>query len=278
MKRLSIIILSLLISLPSLLFAQQKKFVRNENLPLADTAKFDIYKYQFTVGLPDGRIDTTVEIKKIPRKAHIFRKGRVYHYRAIYRGANKDTLSDRAVDLVPTGFRWAGSVNRQVEIQYEYELEKEDTTNFSPHPLNPSYGVWRNSVRVAAMENQEECWMRPMRHNQYIFTQVAPFPEVRFPLKKGKKWSSLIRMRNYGIWSGHEGEMKYKVLGEKEIDLPFQTSLKCWKINAEVAYSFGASRLTYYFHPDYGFVKMEYRNYAGEYLEVIMQDHSAEES
>lgn len=245
------------------------------DLPWVDTASHDVYRYKMLTTRPDGRIDTTEEVHVVPRKALIYTPKKVYHFRAVYLSPQKDTLSDRRVRLVPTGYRWPGATTRQVEIQYEYEVDSTDLQRFDPHPLNPTYHNWRSRVRVAATENEEEIWIRPMRHNQYIFTQVAPFPEVRLPLEKGKSWQSSLRIRNYGLWSGHEGTLSYMVTGKKKWMLPSGEKINCWKIESMSEFEFGNSRHTYYFDRELGFVRMEYENYAGESLLIELVEIEA---
>ena len=125
---------------------------------------------------------------------------------------------------------------------------------------------WENQTGEGIIENIEQVWMHPIRINQYKFTQVAPFPSVHLPLKKGKKWSGSMTIFNgWGEWDGQTIERKYEITGETTYQLG-DFKLACWEIESVAKCSFGESKLTTLFNEEYGFVKMEYQNYENENL------------
>lgn len=249
------------------------KFVWGQDIPLSDTSSFDTYRYiVYTVSATTGLTDTTIEIERIHRNVVIFRGGKVYTYRAIYINAMGDTLSNRRVWMKPTGMRWRNAHKRQTEVHYEFEGVVEDSASFTPHSLNSTFSSWKQKIATGATENEKEVWIYPIRHNQYIFTQLAPIPKVELPLEKGRTWKNTFRVRGYGKWHNQVGKLEYEVKKLKALDVDFTTSIECWEIHAKAEFPEGESSLVYYFHPYYGFVKMLYTNFFGETLDIILID------
>jgi hypothetical protein len=114
----------------------------------------------------------------------------------------------------------------------------------------------------------ERVWMHPIRVNQYKFTEVAPFPEVFFPLQKGKKWDGgeTSIFEGWDEWSGQTVKSKYKISGKATYLLKKGSEISCWVIKSVAKCSSGKSKLLALFNEEYGFVKMEYQNYENEKL------------
>ncbi|MGQ1908229.1 hypothetical protein ACT3CE_00435 [Marinifilum sp. RC60d5] len=207
----------------------------------------------------------TVE-KKIPKERVIFKKGRIHNYKATYLNSKGELLSQNEVNIHSTGERWEQQPEKQDLIYYEFPTYKSDSIKLSNYNINKELQNWTGKQSEGIIENVEEVWMHPIRVNQYKFTEVAPFPEVRFPLEKGKKWkSSLTINKGWGEWNNLEIANKYKITGRTKYTL---SSLKidCWIIESTSKSSIGKSTLYSLFTNEYGFVKMVYRNYKKEKL------------
>ncbi|MCB0629780.1 MAG: hypothetical protein R2824_12600 [Saprospiraceae bacterium] len=50
------------------------------------------------------------------------------------------------------------------------------------------------------------------------------------------------------------------------------TRSNCWKIAAKTSFDLGESTLDLWFSETLGFVRMNYRNYAGQYLEIELAE------
>jgi hypothetical protein len=123
------------------------------------------------------------------------------------------------------------------------------------------------------IENVEEIWMHPFRFNQFNFTEVAPFPEVKFPLKVGKTWTGSLQILNgWGDWSNTTGNFQYEVLSKETIMTNYGSIDNCWHIKSKATYPFGNSNFEYWFHESLGFVKKEYQNYGNQTLSIELED------
>tara|TARA_B100000989_G_scaffold294298_1_gene273181 strand:- start:657 stop:1016 length:360 start_codon:yes stop_codon:yes gene_type:complete len=115
--------------------------------------------------------------------------------------------------------------------------------------------------------------MHPFRANQYLFTEVAPFPEVKFPLKIDKSWSGYLRIGNgWGDWVNTSGNMTYHVESKEDYDSKMGLIKDCWKIRSKAIYPFGVSYLDFLFNSEIGFVRMDYLNYEEQKLTFELID------
>ena len=208
--------------------------------------------------------------KKILKYRNIYRKDRNYVYQAIYRDSNGEILSNSKIKLIPSGERISFAPERQDRITYIYDNYKTDSVELSIHPLNIKFQYWVSNAEEGIIENVEKIWIHPMRQNQYKFTEVAPFPEVTFPLEIGKTWESTLNINNgYGDWAYTSGVSEYEVLEKDTISFNNE-NIEFWEIESKSNFPFGISELNYKFNVNYGFIEMNYKNYANETLDIKM--------
>ncbi len=259
--------LEYLIIVVTVLFGNQnnvysQNLVFNETIETKKDTLFDVYKYQRKNSKGEYKTDE----RKVPKERIIFRKGEIYPYNAIYIDSNKDTLSNSLVNIKTTGERWKGQPESQDLIYYEFPGYKADSVKLSNHEINKEFQIWTDNSATGVTENIEQVWMHPLRANQYKFTEVAPFPEVYFPLQKGKKWKSeIIVFEGWGEWSDQTVKSKYKIAGRASYLLE-NIEINCWVIKSVAKCPSGKSKLITLFNEEFGFVKMEYQNYIKEKL------------
>jgi hypothetical protein len=206
---------------------------------------------------------------KLLKIRKIFRKGISYHYSAIYKDKNGEIITDSEVRLIPLAERWEAQPEFQDLVKIEFDPDDQDFEKTITNPVNKTYPHderWTDETWEGVIENERQVWMHPIRTNQYIFTEVAPFPEIVFPLEKGKTWTGGIGgLGGWGDWDGMDISSTYEVVGQKTVRLNFG-KLKVWHIEAKSIFDLGESVLNFFFHEDYGFVKMDYTNYVGQRL------------
>lgn len=237
-----------------------------ENAIVQDTL-FDILRGELVKETEDSVWYEPYE-RKIPKVRKIFKKGRVYTYRAIYRSDNGDTLSDSNIKLIPSGERIEFAPERQDKIIIVFENYRADSVELAQHDLNPSLKDWWSETTEGIIENSERVWMHPIRVNQYKFTEVAPFPEVMFPLTAGDQWDTGLNIHDgWGEWSNTSGRSEYRVVGKDFFTLQDKQT-DVWKIKSQAEFPFGKSHLDYKFSSNYGFVEFIYKNYKKETLQI----------
>jgi len=236
--------------------------------PTTNSSKptYDVQNYLLLEENSNGGYDTLKKEASILRTNEIFIKNRKYIYSAIFSKENK-TLSKSTVEMITNNERWDTEPNIQEEIIYEYDYSAQDSIDFAPY-LN-SLGInraWKKQSRTGIIENVEKVWMHPIRDNQFVTTEVAPFPEVLLPLDIGKKWTGTINIgHGWGNWSNKSIATEYEVARRVEKQFPFSKEpINFWEVKAKSSFSFGTSHATFLFHPKYGFAEMVYQNYLNE--------------
>jgi hypothetical protein len=270
--KINIIILLLLISCnrkPAQDFAFEKFECNTSETPAYDGQVVTLLDNQ--TGKPLR--DTIVE--RIPKTRIIFKPCREYIYLATYKDSQNRLISSSKVWMMATGKRWEGQKEKQDEIIVQYEYDDEETKEINTYFVNKGMvnNPWQTKSKEGIVENIKGVWMHPFRLNQYNFTEVAPFPEVKFPMQVGQTWTSQLSIgQGWGDWSNTSIDNEYKVTELTTLKTPYKEFRSCWKVYATAGASFGESTHEYWFDEGYGFVKMHYTNYKDQTLTFELID------
>ncbi len=222
-----------------------------------------------SLGNPTGELADS-----IPKRRTVFKPCRIMTYRAVWTTDKGEEITNSQIQMMATGKRWEMQPEKQDEILVRYAYSEADSTTTSKYQLNK--GIldrwWMDRGIEGVVENADEIWMHPFRFNQYNFTEVAPFPEVKFPLSVGKTWTGNLRiMDGWGDWDNSTGNMHYEVEAQEPVDTRFGRIENCWKIKSRSKYKFGESYLDYWFSEELGFVRMDYVNYGNQRLVIELE-------
>ena len=214
-------------------------------------------------------------ISEIEKRRDIFKPCRHMIYRAIWRSKSGEIITNSRIKMMATGLRWDVQPEKQDEILIQVEFSERDKEQTKRHQLNK--GIlerrWMEQGIEGVIENVEEIWMHPFRFNQFNFTEVAPFPEIKFPLKIGKTWSGQLRiMDGWGDWTNTSGSFEYEVVAQETINIKYGSIDNCWHIISKSEYPFGNSTFEYWFNESLGFVKKEYKNYGNQTLSIELEE------
>jgi len=183
--------------------------------------------------------DTIIE--QIEKRRTVFKPCRDYIYTANFYDKEKNLITSTQIKMTATGKRW-------------------------------EFHGWVRETQTGIIENVEKIWMHPFRENQFSFTEVAPFPKIKYPLEVGKIWTGQLSIQNgWGDWENTSGNSSYEVTSQEMIETKYGQIDKCWKVESIANYPFGKSTFDYWFSENLGFVKMNYRNYGGQYLEIELE-------
>jgi hypothetical protein len=216
-----------------------------------------------------------------PDSLVIFRTPRTYQYQAVYISPAGDTLSKERILLLPSDQPWVGQPKRQRACTVQYSYRSADSLTFAARPNpqtlapeKPQSYDWRKSTVTGVIENAQEIWMHPFRSNQYTYTEVAPFPQVkRAFLHSGGSWGG-GRLFIMGGWGAFKGSVQptYQVERQDTRRYGASTLPGCWLVHAVGKHSrLGNSYLDLYFHPRYGFTEMHYRFYDGTRISFVLE-------
>jgi hypothetical protein len=228
------------------------------------------YDYRATIkGEMTPQIDSVLRIEK---RRDVFKPCRKHIYKARFFSKANKLISDELISIMATGKRWEYQPEKQdeIEIVYNFDKDRVDTINSFQLNKNRITDFWRSNEITGIIENVENIWMHPIRSNQYNFTQVAPFPQIEFPLKVGKKWTdkNISMKEGFGDWSNMRVKSEFEVLSKESIEIQYGIIENCWKINSISNFDLGRSSLTYWFHEKLGFVKLNYINYGNQKLNI----------
>lgn len=233
----------------------------------------------------DGKIVTIVGneyqkerdtiIDKIPKSRTVFKPCRSLIYKASFYSDKDELITESSIKMMASGKRWDYAADVQDEIIIQYEHNNLDYNKNKEYQLNKGLTErqWTFQTTEGIIENENQVWMHPFRYNQFNFTEVAPFPMVRFPLKKDKTWNKSLNIQNgWGDWEHTNGNMSYEVTKKEAITTPYGKINDCWLIKSRSKFPFGSSHFEYWFHEDLGFVKMEYLNYGNQRLIIELSE------
>lgn len=221
----------------------------------------------------NGVTDTLKSILKKDYKS--FEPCRINIFRAMYYDKKGNVISSEVIKTMATGERWSYQPDVQNVLIIEYQEHSEtEKRRLKKYSSNKTYN--RPYVRfdtTGVIENASKVWMHPMRSNQYIFTEIAPFPEIVFPIEVGKKWeSSLDIFKMWGDWNGTTCKWKYKIVKIEDRELPFGPLQDCVMVKSiSKNDKYGKSWLTLWYHEDYGFTELNYRNPEGQTLDIKLE-------
>jgi hypothetical protein len=177
----------------------------------------------------------------------VFIPGNIFSYHVEYK-TDEFTTTD-TIRIVVTGNPWKQSPENQKEIIINYDLKNIDTSLFRGIE---SIG-WVNADTTGAVENDKTCWFHPPRHNQFKLLELAPFPQVDFPLELDRTWSKVLFIgAGWGEISNTKVYWNYRITGYSD---------SAWMISAEARPSgnlAGINRLDFIFSETNGFERLYY--------------------
>lgn len=187
----------------------------------------------------------------------------------IYRRGQKYTFEVRAMSAqYPAGY----SDTVAITCFGQYKAGQYDTTQ---RILAYSYGATAEPQSSSGvLENDSVVWCHPPRDGDYGVLELSPFPFVKLPLKKGRQWHWELGVGSHWgnpKWAEWKGDIlvtsTYRVLGQYTLKTSLG-ALRCWLIRGQASCAVGRSSLNAYYHPQYGFVRLNYQTLHHDRLEL----------
>ena len=149
-----------------------------------------------------------------------------------------------------------------------------------------SYRYKKNAPFSASgvIENEANIWIHPPRDHYFKILELNPFPYIKAPYEVGTQWTwKLLIGSQWGderwkTWEGNiENNYQYEITGKEVLSTNFG-DLECFVIKSTAKSSLGETALTAFFHPIYGFVKLDYTNINGSKTLLELSQHSQPKS
>ncbi|MBI9063589.1 MAG: hypothetical protein JEZ14_16530 [Marinilabiliaceae bacterium] len=159
------------------------------------------------------------------------------------------------------------SKNSIDEVQYTVVTVKNSKRlNKGQTEVAISYEPFKGIIdETGIVENQFNLWWHPPRSDFFRILELCPFPYIQLPAQTGKTWSDQQKIgdvwgdEQWGEWQGKLHQLiTYKITGTETLN----TSLgefECFIIEGISTNKLGTSTLTSYYHPQVGFIKLEYK-------------------
>ncbi len=199
-----------------------------------------------------------------------FERGIKSSYKSEYRDTLNNLIFSEIIEIIGTGEKTHFS-DRQEKIFYRFNYSSEDSARFvnDPRLYNEfTYSKsWQRTFSQGIIQNEERLWMHPLRANQYRFTQDSPFPEVRFPLAKGKQWQGGLRS---GTQVYKNIYTDYEVLDRGTYKGQLGSIADCWFIHSSSDYQGIINELNMVYHMKRGFLLFDYKLHNGDHIKIEM--------
>lgn len=205
---------------------------------------------------------------RVPTPEKVFAKGRKLTYSVTRfapgsRQAHPDTLT-----LTSYGDYKAGQYDTsttQIKVGFGYDA----------HSAPDSF--------AGVIENNSMLWSHPPRQGIYTVLELSPYPYLKLPVAAGKQWTWDLTVGdqwNNAQWASWHGDMlvrsSYHVVGQQAIQTKFGL-LSCWVVQAKATCSVGNSTLDIFYHPAYGFIRLNYQTITGSRILFTLIKTSVEE-
>lgn len=208
--------------------------------------------------------------KSIPYPEY-WSKEREYIYIGLYIDSSGQVISTEKITLHPTEEVWEMD-GKQTLMDFTFDSISADWSKMLSVAINGKYKKWMSNYHEGVLQNSSKIWMHPVRQNQYLLTELAPFPQIILPIKQGTSWKDTLYI--YAAMGSFEGtvESTYTIEQEEERIYKFG-KIRCWKIFAQGVHDkLGINSVVYYFNYEFGFTEMNYTFYNHQKIEFKLVD------
>lgn len=180
----------------------------------------------------------------------------------------------KAWSFVPIGSA-DSAVIHQVEIEVLAGLEPfiHHIPDYNQTILKYDYpqlgGKQNFNSTTGVIENEQNIWLHPPRDRLFMILELNPFPFIQAPYTVGNEWDWTLDIgdnwadERWLLWEGSVTQnYTYKIAGKEKLNTPLG-DLDCFVVDGTTTSRLGQSRLRSHFHPQYGFIKLDYTNIDG---------------
>lgn len=183
----------------------------------------------------------------------IFKPGRIWIYKTFFINPKGDTVDSQTIKLEV--FNELCGQERKIKWTYS-KHQSYDSDTILRRELNVPISYVTEEI-TGALEDNKGVFLHPPRMGEFEFTELAPFP---YFFKNKKLWENVltITLSRNEKWLGLKVTTCSEIIGEIKTSTLYKKPLKCLQIDTRGESKEGVYKATYYFHPQYGFVRWEY--------------------
>lgn len=145
-------------------------------------------------------------------------------------------------------------------------------------PPNTDYTI------SGVVENYKNIWMHPPREALFRILELNPFPFIQAPYEVGHSWDWELEVDQkwgdprWATWDGViTNKYTYRITEQKTLSTAFG-DLECLMIQADATSELGKTSMVSAFHPNYGFVNMDFINIDGSKMNMTLAELRSEET
>ena len=189
-------------------------------------------------------------------QSSVFKDGIKFEYKAIYEDSVNQIFITDTITLTVTDLPWKHAPKSQKMMVWEYKSDLDSLTKSNMFSIG-----WVDSDSTGYREDEEQIFTHPPRHNQYTYTEIAPFPIIVFPLEINKIYQRFLFVGSgFGEWDNLKLKFSYEILKNEDV-LWFDTKINCWFIHSTSESDLGQSKMDFIFNTEIGFLEMNYKFY-----------------
>lgn len=239
-------------------FGQNNKYMKPQK------TLFVVWSFSLYVALHGFVSQSTEPVVEYP---NYWSSEREYIYHVLYSDSDGQKITTEKVTMKPTGKIWDADP-KQTLMNFQLDSISADWSKISATPLNGKQRNWMTNYEEGVLQTPKKVWMHPLRQNQYILTELAPFPEIILPIKKDTSWNTTLWIyKAFGTFEGTV-ECVYTLSQQEKREYDFG-ELNCWKVVAIGTHDkLGQNTATYYFNEEYGFTEMNYHFFNNQKIEI----------
>ncbi|MBN1598337.1 MAG: hypothetical protein JW894_08585 [Bacteroidales bacterium] len=195
----------------------------------------------------------------------IFITHRIFKYHVSQREINRCINFDLEMVVIP------GYVNSQTKIKYKYKYNPADLTQEEIIDFTDSiYGLCRPTY-TSVNEDKFGVDIHPPRSYTLRKLQLAPFPDVDFPIYEGRKGKGFLYIPrgNWGEWE--KSKIKHnKII--KSVSYKNDSIINGCVVEGTATSKFGISTLEAHFQIDSGFTRLFYRFSDSSKVDFVLKE------
>lgn len=198
----------------------------------------------------------------------IFSAGKQFKYLAIYEDSINQIYIHDTIELFITDIPWKHQPYRQKTMIWKYN----DNTDSIVKSKLFSIG-WIKFDSTGFIENEEMIFIHPPRNNQFSYTEIAPFPQLLYPLENNNEFQRFLFIgTGWGEWDNLKLKNNYEIVKNEKIVI-LDNEIDCWFINSFSESELGVSYMDFIFNNEIGFIKMNYKFYDNKKIKFELIDY-----
>jgi len=192
----------------------------------------------------------------------IFSHSKKFIYEVQYYSNELNITTNEIISLNITGNLWKRSSEHQEAI-WQYNAKPNTELSFK----NQFSLGWLTRDTTGIIENDKKFWMHPPRHNQYLLTEISPFPDFRKNCEVGDHYSSITYVGSgLGPWEGKKVKCTYSIV---KFDKRNEDSV--WTIKAISEIEGKINNCEFIFSNKKGFTSMSYLFFNGDRMTMKLK-------